>query len=367
LTTAGFPPDDEWTGARDLTIDEIDALERAREAAHDTRVSCALRDRLLTVGLLRSLPSPQPLIKGLLDLDSFALIYGQRGTYKSFLANGWGLSVATGSRWEGRPVTYGPVIYVLGEGVSGQSQRIDAWLSQHPGEPDPDDFYVLPEPVNLLDPARVGAFADMAVDIGPRLILFDTLARCMVGGDENSAKDAGIAVEQLDIIRRRTGACVAAVHHAGKNASAGARGSSAFEAAADTVLEVTAEDASVTVTPTKQKHHPVGNPYRLTAVPTKDRIALTSWRPDAAGDLSGNALIALDALASASAGLTGGVSATVWLMASGLPERTFYRVKGDLTAKEYVAVKGTEHQPRFSLIDRSTATFTEGGVADDQP
>ena len=47
----------------------------------------------------------------------------------------------------------------------------------------------------------------------PKLIIFDTLARCMVGGDENSPLDMGRAVAAADRVRVETGAAVLLVHH----------------------------------------------------------------------------------------------------------------------------------------------------------
>jgi RecA-family ATPase len=48
------------------------------------------------------------------------------------------------------------------------------------------------------------------------LVVIDTLARCMVGADENSARDMGEAIDALDRLRRAAGSCVLPVHHMGK-------------------------------------------------------------------------------------------------------------------------------------------------------
>ena len=111
---------------------------------------------------------------------------------------------------------------------------------------DTDELDTLPEAINLLSPSSAGELADVARDIGARLVILDTWARCTVGGEENSTKDMGLAIEQADVIRRRSGACVLAVHHSGKDSTAGARGSSALEAAFDSVFEIGAVDDVVT-------------------------------------------------------------------------------------------------------------------------
>ena len=40
---------------------------------------------------------------------------------------------------------------------------------------------------------------------GYGFVVFDTLARCMVGGDENTAKDCGLVVDVLNRLRNASG------------------------------------------------------------------------------------------------------------------------------------------------------------------
>ena len=41
-----------------------------------------------------------------------------------------------------------------------------------------------------------------AASIAPTLIVFDTLARCFVGGDENTSKDMGQAIDNLRLMKK---------------------------------------------------------------------------------------------------------------------------------------------------------------------
>jgi hypothetical protein len=75
----------------------------------------------------------------------------------------------------------------------------------------------------------------------PAMIVIDTFARAMMGGDENSAQDVGAFNNAVEALIESTGACVAVIHHSGKNKAAGARGSSALRGAIDTELEVDAK------------------------------------------------------------------------------------------------------------------------------
>jgi hypothetical protein len=63
----------------------------------------------------------------------------------------------------------------------------------------------------------------------------------MVGGDENSAQDMGRAVAVGDRLRDRFNAATLIVHHAGKDATKGSRGSSALLGAADVFIRVEVE------------------------------------------------------------------------------------------------------------------------------
>ncbi|MEZ5217873.1 MAG: AAA family ATPase [Ilumatobacteraceae bacterium] len=316
------------------------------------------RDRWLTVGQIRAMPPPVPLVDGLLDLDSVVLMYGNRGSFKSFVGIDLGLSIAAGIDWHGCKVTQGVSMYVVAEGQGGLAPRFDAWVTAR-SQKDPDDFYSFPKPVNLLDPLQVVRLAEDARKAGARLVILDTLARCFVGGDENSARDAGMAVEQLDIIRRATGACVLLVHHSGKSAASGARGSSAFEAACDTVLEVVGEGDAVTITPTKQKNHELGRPIMLKAWKELDSIVLGAADP--VSTMPTAVLATLRGLADVE--VAGGVSAKVWRLSSDQPESSFFRHRKHLLTLGLVEQFGSGNQARYQVTDLGTLTLSEDSHA----
>ena len=163
-----------------------------------------LADLLLTRSALRQLPKPEPLIDGVLDQGTVALLYGKWGTYKSFIALDWAASVATGRAWQGRPTEQRRALYVAAEGAFGLSARTDAWelgwhTTIHDGTLD-----ILPRPVNLTNTAEVANLAALVDWGGYGFVVLDTLARCMVGADENSAKDCGEVVDALHRLREHT-------------------------------------------------------------------------------------------------------------------------------------------------------------------
>jgi hypothetical protein len=199
----------------------------------------------LTAGQLTKCPVPEPLIAGILAVDSLAVLYGEPGVGKTFAAIEMALSVVSGLPCFGRAVRRGPVVYIAAEGSPGAlGLRVRAWKKarQMPGS-GPDDLLFIPEPIDLLDAGAVRGFIDYLTTLPalPVLLVVDTLAECMVGGDENSAKDMGTAVAALKLVKRRLGCAVLANHHPTKKApTRGAtmneRGSSALRGAADTML-----------------------------------------------------------------------------------------------------------------------------------
>jgi hypothetical protein len=208
---------------------------------------------------LGTVTPPDRLVRRLLGTTSFAVLYGEPGCGKSFLATDLGFHVAVGRKWFGRSVTPGAVLYVAGEGVGGLTNRVAAFTIKYKsGEDVP--FVVVPQAINLGPDGRdaervISAAAEVEKKLGKvvQLIVIDTLARSLGGGDENSAQDMGRFIAACDRIRLGTGSAVLVVHHSGKNSKAGARGSSALKGAADTVIEVEKRDAGRVAKVEKQK------------------------------------------------------------------------------------------------------------------
>lgn len=218
------------------------------------------RLRLYSVAELIALPQPSWLIDQLITEGALVGLYGPPGEGKTFLALDWALSIAHGERWLETAVLQGPVLYIAAEGGRSIGKRVAAWMQSRGVETVGTAFFLL-ESLQLRNLADVGRLTTALeeLEITPRLIVADTLARCFVGGEENSAKDMGDFVEGLEWIRRTTGAAVMVLHHTAKprNKKRGnhvERGSNALRAAADVMIEVSrGDDGTITVINTKQK------------------------------------------------------------------------------------------------------------------
>lgn len=178
----------------------------------------------------------------LIPANGLACLYSPTNMGKSFVALDLAHSVATGQDWLGRRVQQGPVVYVAaGEGVFGLRGRVQGWARVHNVRLEDYPLYYLTEAVPLHISASVHKFLDLIEDVSPTLVIFDTLARCFAGGDENAVQDMGKVIGACDEIRSRTGAAVLLVHHTGRPDEQGQvheRGSSALKSAVDTMIEV---------------------------------------------------------------------------------------------------------------------------------
>ena len=149
----------------------------------------------------------------------------------------------------------GPVAYIVAEGGRSIGKRADAWI-QHRGLAPIDEMFFVLEPVQLKNPDHIKGLLRQitARNKKPALIVFDTLARCFVNGEENSAKDVGVVVHHAWILQQATGAAILILHHTGRAAQDQERGSTALRGAADVMISQTkTPDDIITLRNTKQK------------------------------------------------------------------------------------------------------------------
>jgi RecA/RadA recombinase len=189
------------------------------------------------------------LIEGTVGRGAMVVLYGDSNSGKTFAAIDMGASVARGVEWLGRPVDSGLVVYLATESPGSVETRLRAYQRHH-GQRVPG-FVIVRSPINLFDgeadtTAIINLISELESEHGERvaLIFGDTLARLVVGANENSGEDMGVVVRNVDAIRAATGAAFVLIHHSGKDAARGARGWSGLRAATDTEIEVTSDEAT---------------------------------------------------------------------------------------------------------------------------
>jgi hypothetical protein len=345
-------PVDSWPDYRRSTdtageTGETESNDQAAEPdVDDTPVLAA---QLLTRSDLRNLPDPQPLIDNVLDQGTTAYLYGKWGTAKTFTALDWAASVATGRKWQNRDTVQRRTLYVVGEGAFGFKGRAAAWeLGWQTKIPD-QQLSILPVPVNLTRPVQVGNLLALVDWGGYSFIILDTLARCMVGADENSAKDCGLVVDVMTRLLARTPGgrgVVLGVHHAGKDGKT-FRGSSVFEAAADTVYFTERDGAVITLDREKRKDGPESDFHELKIdpMPGTGSAVLSVSRGVDIDDRAGKLMSIFVQHFSATGATKSELRATA--NEAGMPNTTFHRAMSDLLTSKRLTNTGTDQRPFY--------------------
>jgi len=197
---------------------------------------------------------PGWLVKGLLPRAALAVIFGESGSGKSFVALDIGMAIARGIPWRGHRTRQGRVVYITAEGGGGFRGRLTAYARQHGIDLDTVPFGIINAAPNfLLKPDAIDVARAIQACQGAVAIFVDTLSQVMPGGNENAGESMGLVVSHLLGIHRATGALVLPVHHAGKDTTKGARGWSGLRAAADAEIEVLRMLAGRMIRVSKQK------------------------------------------------------------------------------------------------------------------
>lgn len=183
-----------------------------------------------------------------------SVIYGASNTGKTFIGLDMACHVALGWDWQGRKTKAGKVVYIAAEGGLGIRERLEAFRRHH-NMMGYADIFIIPSNVCLCgQESDLEAFLKTIADIDDiKLIVIDTLARAMGGGDENTAKDMGAFIQNCDFIREQTKAHVMIIHHSGKDETRGARGSNALKGAIDTEVYVSQDNGIISSQVTKQR------------------------------------------------------------------------------------------------------------------
>lgn len=194
---------------------------------------------VLTGDEILAMPDPVWLVDQLIQENTLVLFSGVYGSFKSFVALDFALSLARGSDILGRfvPSRRCKVLYCAGEGAAGLKLRYAAYSAKRGGGS--DQFLLARTVPRWADDASLAEFAKALADLKPDFVVIDTLARSSVGLDENSAKDIAVIVEACDAIREAPWRpTVFLVHHEGKDTERGSRGSSALPGAVDTEIRI---------------------------------------------------------------------------------------------------------------------------------
>lgn len=253
---------------------------------------------------LAALPPPKWLIRDWIPRNALVQTVGQPGHGKSFVALDQALHLALGREWHGNRVERVRVAYMVAEGAPGMGQRVKAWQQRFNGGAKVDGIWFIPYPIQAGDNERWEVLIAACVRLGLEYIVLDTQARVTVGMEENSAKEMGVFVDQVERLRRATGATVNLVHHQTKTGGS-ARGSGAMLGALHTEITVSRLEGKVTSTITKQKDAEACQPLVLQLVNEKvGSQEAAGWISGVAEPIYAAVLVDTDPLKAAEEALT---------------------------------------------------------------
>lgn len=286
---------------------------------------------------LRALPPVEWLVPGEIPVGLTTIVCGPSGAGKSFLMVDYAIRIAQANPDRA-------VVYIAPEGGNGYHMRTEAWLKYFGGD-EPDNLIFLLQSVPMLNPQSVSEFITAIRPFNPVLVILDTLARCLIGGDENSAKDIGMFFYHTDMIRQDTGAGIAIVHHTGK--SGGYRGSSTLYGSVESWIDVSNDDGLITVACGKSKDAKPFPPRYLRMVEAAESVVLlpadqvTQRSTDLTeGQRKVLETLALDIFRGAGARRSELVGAT------SIPEPTMYKILSRLK-RNYLINQGKRGDPYY--------------------
>lgn len=296
------------------------------------------------------LPQPEWSIDGIYPHGGFVVVFGQRGKGKTFLVLGWAFSHGTGLPWLNRTVLKGPVVYVLAEGRGGLGPRVRA-QKEALRVTGPADVHFITTAVPMLNEVEVTRLIRSVETLGapPAAIVWDTLSRTFVGGDENSSKDMATYVAAIDRVKEAVGGTAIVQHHSGHGTVERERGSSVLGAAADTIVALK-DDDGLQLTCEKQKDASEFSPISLhlqvlphlgscvlraggtyvELMPQRDLIGLTRFH-----QMFGEH----------------GTSATDWRDASEMSLSTFHRMRNALEKRHLVVRIESGRSVRYRITE----------------
>ncbi len=257
----------------EATIEQLDEMAQAEAFTREYRPS--LTEPPMAMPMKPSIPFEwardmaggiedlREIVQGVLTAGGMSMVYGESNSGKSYLVTHLAFCMSRGVPWLGRQLEPGAVIYIAGEGATSIRRRIRAHEQHYGCQVGP--FGLIPCALSLMDPGAdvedlIELIKAKAEEMGQPvlLVIVDTVARAMGGGNENASEDMARLVRAGDRIREETGAHLMWIHHSGKDQAKGARGHSSLRAALDTEMECTAEELSATHTLaiTKQRDLP---------------------------------------------------------------------------------------------------------------
>lgn len=359
--------------AFDTKTGSIDPVAEARPSSVSIRIRRA-------ADIAADLPRSTWLLRPYIERNAIGILYGDFGTYKSFVVLDWAMRIALGLPALGHswPAPRAEVLFISAEG-RGLAQRLRGWcIRNFPGENYADvlkraPLYCVEHPVNLSDPSSALSLVASveAMAINPGLIVLDTMSRNSDGKIENSTTDAAAYLAVIDQgLRARYGCGVLLTHHVGHVEKSRIRGPIVLAANTDALIRIEKSDseqrvATITVDRLKDAEPPAPQGLRACIV----EIGETDEDGQPITTLALEATDAPVAIAKRKADLRGKAQRQLLAVLRAQPDGTIWTI-ADLRelARGAGLTKGTARSAAESMTFTPYLTPTVGGwrLSDEQ-
>jgi len=224
--------------------------------------------RLTLYADIDTAPRKDWLVANLLGAGELSCIAAAPGSAKSVIAGDISGHLAAGLDWFGRHVACAGALYVAAERSALVKRRFAAFRKHHSLEGIP--VGIVSGSVDLRSsPTSAKAIVDIArelsdvkeIEVG--LIVLDTVSRCLAGGDENSPKDMGMFLRNVEHLQE-SGAHVMLLHHIPADGQQRPRGHGALLAACDTTFRIEQAGSVRTITLVKSNDADEGEQVAFT-------------------------------------------------------------------------------------------------------
>ena len=232
----------------------FEVVEEARTGNEDDRTENENTRELMHPAdvVLDDVLKTEYLIKGVLERQSNAVLFGHWNVGKTFMVLDMAASIACGLPWFGKRVKAGRVLYLGYEGLRAMKKRLSALRDKYPMLNDrttPFRYEGLTAPLTRPEGVKefgavLAAFARLHGG-APDLIIIDPLANAL-GGDDSDAMLMGALNELVAVTIKRQHCTVMRVHHSGHGNQDRARGHSSLPAGVDTEIQVTEQEVKLT-------------------------------------------------------------------------------------------------------------------------
>ena len=191
---------------------------------------------LVSAGEVLQSPPLRWRVKGLIPARGIGQVYGASTVGKSFLSLDLAVHVARGRDWYDHKTKTAPVVIFSLEGQEGMRNRLAAYIAYH-GEDLPKNLSIGTNPTTFYKQEDLDAITASLPE--GCLCIVDTQACASVGLDENRGNELILLIEGCKQLATSKDCFVLLTHHAGKDLTRGARGSSTQLPSWDCCIEAT--------------------------------------------------------------------------------------------------------------------------------